>query len=96
VDYGRTALLAFADLPIRVIVTSLCRSPNDPGLLVLHGIDVTNIAILCAKAKNHFRAGFVPLLTGIIDTDAPGPAALDIASFNFRHAPRSLFPLTGG
>ncbi len=94
VDYGPTALLAFTDLPIRVIVTSLCRSPNDPGLLALHGIDLANTAILCAKAKNHFRAGYVPLVTQIIDTDAPGPAALDIASFTFRHAPRSLYPLT--
>ena len=94
VEYGPTALLAFIDLPIWVIVTSRCRSPNDPGLLTLHGIDLTTTAILCAKAKNHFRAGYLPLLTGIIDTDAPGPAALDIAGFPFRRAPRSLYPLT--
>lgn len=93
VEYGPTALLEFTDHPIRVIVTSRCRSPNDPGLLKLHGIDLAEVAILCVKAKNHFRAGHLPLLAGIIDTDAPGPAALDIASFAFRHAPPHLYPL---
>jgi microcystin degradation protein MlrC len=93
VEYGPTALLAFAGQDLRVIVTSRSRSPNDPGLLALHGIDIARIGILCAKAKNHFRPGFLPLLTGIIDTDCPGPAALDIAGFRFRHAPQGIHPL---
>ncbi len=94
VEYGPTALLSFADQDLRVIVTSRCRSPNDPGLLRLHGIDLGAVGILCAKGKNHFRPGFLPLLAGIVDTDAPGPAALDIASFRFRHAPPTLHPLS--
>jgi microcystin degradation protein MlrC len=96
VDYGPTALLRFTGQDLRVIVTSRCRSPNDPGLLKLHGIEIGEVGILCAKAKNHFRPGYLPLVTGIIDTDAPGPAALDIASFRFRHAPPGIHPLGGG
>ncbi len=96
-NFGPTALLSLDTTPggrnLRVIVTSLSRSPHDPGLLALHGIDVADIALLCAKAKNHFRAAFLPLVSTIIDTDAPGPAAIDIASFPFRHAPRALYPL---
>lgn len=93
VDVGPTTLLTFTELDLRVIVTSRCRSPNDPGLLVLHGVEIARVGILCAKAKNHFRPGYLPLLAGIIDTDAPGPAALDIASFRFRHAPPGIHPL---
>ena len=99
-NFGPTALLSLEGTPggrnVQVIVTSLSRSPHDPGLLALHGIDIAEIALICAKAKNHFRAAYLPLLTAIIDTDAPGPAALDIASFPFRHAPRTLYPLTPG
>ena len=93
VEYGPTALLSFTGQDLRVIVTSRCRSPNDPGLLVLHGIEVGSVGILCAKGKNHFRPGYLPLLKDIIDTDAPGPAALDIASFPFRHTPAGIHPL---
>ncbi len=93
VNVGRSALLGIGS--VQVIVTSLCRSPNDPGLLDLHGIDLSQIAILCVKAKNHFRAAFRDLCPVMIDIDAPGPAALDIASFPFRHAPPDLYPLAG-
>lgn len=92
VSVGPTALIGIET--VQVIVTSLCRSPHDPGLLDLHGIDLAQVAVLCIKAKNHFRAAFRSLCTGMIDIDAPGPAALDIASFPFRHAPPHLYPLS--
>jgi microcystin degradation protein MlrC len=99
-NFGPTALLSLEGTPgggnVRVIVTTHSRSPHDPGLLGLHGIAVADVALICAKAKNHFRAAFLPLVSAIVDTDAPGPAALDIASFPFRHAPRALHPLGGG
>lgn len=96
-NFGPTALLSLAGTPgganVRVIVTSHSRSPHDPGLLALHGIALDEVKLLCVKAKNHFRAAFAPLLADIVDVDAPGPAALDIAAFRFRHAPRHLYPL---
>lgn len=98
-NFGPTALISLAGTPggrhVRVIVTTYSRSPHDPGLLALHGIALEDVNLLCVKAKNHFRAAFAPLLTDIIDVDAPGPAALEIRGFRFRHAPRSLYPLAG-
>ncbi len=93
VSLGPTALIGIGT--VQVIVTSHCRSPNDPGFLDIHGIDPRGIAVLCVKAKNHFRAAFREVMAEMIDIDAPGPAALDIASFPFRLAPRTLHPLTG-
>lgn len=97
-NFGPTAMLSLAGTPggrnVRVIVTTYSRSPHDPGLLALHGVSLDEVKLLCVKAKNHFRAAFTPLLTDIIDVDAPGPAALEIRGFTFRHAPRSLYPLT--
>ena len=94
-DFGPTALLRLDGTMIDVIVTSICASPHDPGLLALHGLKIGDHALLAIKAKNHFRAAYAAHLKTIVDTDAPGPAALDIASFPFRRAPRTLRPLNG-
>jgi microcystin degradation protein MlrC len=91
VELGPTAVITIGQ--VRVIVTSRCISPSDPGFFVLHQVDVTQPGLLCVKAKNHFRAGFAPLLARMIDVDAPGPAALEIRGFRFRHAPETLYPL---
>ncbi len=91
VDLGPTAVIDIGK--VRVIVTTRCTSPSDPGFFELHGIDVTQPGLLCVMAKNHFRAAFGTVMARMIDVDAPGPAALDIASFRFRHAPPGLYPL---
>jgi microcystin degradation protein MlrC len=89
VKLGQTAVLAVGD--IQIIVTESCQAPNDPGYFELQGIDVTKLRLLCVKAKNHFRAAFAPMLGTIVDIDAPGPAALDLRQFAFRHAPAQLY-----
>ena len=84
---GRTALLSLRDRPnVQVIITELVAPANDPGFFTLHGIDLNQVRLLCVKAKNHFRAAFLPLCAAIIDVDAPGPAALDLRLLPFRHA----------
>lgn len=88
---GRTAVIGVGT--ISIIVTTACGSTNDPAFLTLHGVDMTKVDILCIKAKNHFRAAFSAICPVMIDIDAPGPAALDIASFPFRLAPPTLYPL---
>lgn len=87
---GRTALLSLRDRPnVQVIITELVAPANDPGFFTLHGIDLGQVRLLCVKAKNHFRAAFLPLCAAIIDVDAPGPAALDLRLLPFRHARRA-------
>jgi microcystin degradation protein MlrC len=88
VALGPTALLELEG--IQVIVTDSCQTPNDPGYFDLHGIDLSQIRLLAAKAKNHFRAAFAPACRRIIDVDLPGPAALDLRHLPFRHAPAAL------
>jgi microcystin degradation protein MlrC len=88
VDLGPTAVLEVEG--IQVIVTTRCQTPNDPGYFALHGIDLAKVGLLCVKAKNHFRAGFTPLLRAIVDVDCPGPAASNLRHYRFRHAPEAL------
>ena len=89
VSLGRTAVLGIGG-HIQVVVTQSCQSPNDPAWFRLHGIDLSAVRLLCAKAKNHFRAGLGPLCRRIVEVDAPGPAGYDLSRYPFRHAPPEL------
>ena len=88
VNLGRTALLRARN--VQVIVTSSCQAPNDPEYFRLHGIDVAKVELVCAKAKNHFRAAFGALFDPIVEVDTPGPAAVDLRTLPFRHVPPGL------
>ncbi len=86
VDLGPTAVLAVRG--IDVIVTGACVSPNDPAYFELHGIELPRLGLLCAKAKNHFRAAFADSFAAIIDADTPGPAALDLGKLPYKRVPK--------
>jgi microcystin degradation protein MlrC len=89
VNLGQTAVLAVEN--VQIIVTESCQAPNDPGYFQLHGIDLGRVRLVCLKAKNHFRAAFAPVLSAIVEVDAPGPAALDLTRLPFRYAPAYLY-----
>ncbi|MBL8382896.1 MAG: M81 family metallopeptidase [Burkholderiales bacterium] len=78
VGLGDTAVLDVDG--IHVILTSQVGAANDPAFFRLHGVDLARVRLLCVKAKNHFRAAFLPLAAAIIDVDCPGPAAADLAA----------------
>jgi len=88
VNLGRTVVLRARD--VRVIVTSSCVAPNDPEYFRLHAIDPTTAGLMCAKAKNHFRAAFGEMFDPIVEVDTPGPAAADLRALPFRHLPPGL------
>jgi microcystin degradation protein MlrC len=88
VELGPTAVLRVG--AVRIIVTSSCQAGIDPAYFRLHGVDLTAIRLVVAKAKNHFRAAFEPIAAAIVEIDAPGPAALDLAALPFRHVPAGI------
>ena len=85
VDLGPSCVLRVGNL--RIICTSLKESAVDPGFFALHGIDLSATRLLANKGKNHFRAAFKDRCVAIIECDAPGPAALDLAALPWRHVP---------
>jgi microcystin degradation protein MlrC len=91
VNLGRTAVLRARNL--RVIVTSSCQAPNDPEYFRLQGIDLATAGLVCAKAKNHFRAAFGAVFEPIIEVDTPGPASANLAALPFRNLSPGLLPL---
>lgn len=84
VNLGRTAVLRAGGL--RIIVTESCQAPNDAEYFRLHGIDLGAEELVCAKAKNHFRAAFGAVLDPIVEVDTPGPAMADLAKLPFRYS----------
>jgi microcystin degradation protein MlrC len=91
VNLGRTAVLRAGTL--RVIVTSSCQAPNDMEYFRLHGIELAEVDLVCAKAKNHFRAAFSPHLSSIVDVDTAGPATAHLAGLPWRHVEPKLIEL---
>ncbi len=91
VDLGPTALLKVG--PLRVIVTSSCQSPNDIEYFRLQGIDLAEVPLLLAKAKNHFVAAFKDRFDLIRQCDTPGPAMADVSRLPFRRLPPERFSL---
>jgi microcystin degradation protein MlrC len=85
VNLGRTAVLKAGVL--RIIVTESCQAPNDPEYFRLHGIDVSATELVCAKAKNHFRAAFGALFDPVAEVDTPGPAAANLLALPFKNLP---------
>lgn len=85
VDFGPTAVIRRGHL--RVVLTTRKEAVVDPAFFALHGIDLEEVRLLANKAKNHFRAAFAGRCSAIIECDAPGPAALDLAGLPFRHVP---------
>ncbi|MFV0476004.1 MAG: M81 family metallopeptidase [Pikeienuella sp.] len=92
VDIGRTALLRAG--PLRIIISSVCQSPNDHAYFALHDIDLAEVPVLLAKAKNHFHAAFGPSFDEILQVDTPGPAMADCAALPFRNIPPARFDLS--
>ena len=90
-DLGPTALLRAGTL--RVIVTASAQSPNDVNYFVLHGIDLQEVPVLFAKAKNHFMAALGPSFDRVLQVDTPGPAMADASALPFRYVPRERFDL---
>jgi len=87
VDLGATAVVRRGRL--RVVLTTRKEAAVDPAFFALHQIDLDSVRLLANKAKNHFRAAFAARCSAIIECDAPGPAALDLAALPFRHVPEA-------
>jgi microcystin degradation protein MlrC len=91
VNLGRTAVLRSGAM--RIIVTESCQAPNDAEYFRLHGIDLAELDLVCAKAKNHFRAAFGDVFDPIVEVDTAGPAAADLTRLPWRYVAKELIQL---
>jgi microcystin degradation protein MlrC len=87
---GRTALLRVGN--VHVAVSEGRASVNDPAMLTMLGLDVSDLNILALKVKGHFRAAFDPLVAQVIEAEAPGASMTDFTRLAYRHRLRPAFP----
>ncbi len=91
VALGKTALLQVDG--IEVITISQRMAPNDPEIFRHVGIDPEKKSVLVVKSRGHFRAGYEPLASEIVEVDCPGMASPNLSWFAYKNVPRPLFPL---
>lgn len=85
VTLGPSALFRAGGL--RLIATSVCVAPNDVNYFRLHGIELDEVPLLLAKAKNHFMAALGSHFDIVIQADTPGPAQADATRLPFQFIP---------
>ena len=63
---------------------------TDTAQLTSLGCDPTRKDTVAVKSNHHFRAAFQTRAALIVDTDAPGPACLDLSKLPYRKVPQDL------
>jgi microcystin degradation protein MlrC len=93
---GRTAVMACRGRhgnTVEVIVCEHRTQPYDAAIFRSQGIEPTAKKILVVKSMVHFRSGFGPIASRIIEVDTPGLTSMDLTRFPYTRLNRPLWPL---
>lgn len=90
-DMGHTVVLDTGK--VEIVVISRHQEPNDLGCLKHVGIDPLTKKYIMLKSRVHFRAGFGPIATRIIDFCGTGVCTSDYSQMKFRNVRRPIYPL---
>ena len=81
-NLGRTAVLDTGT--IEIVVCSLRHEPYDLGVFTHAGIDPARKKYILIKSRQHFRAGFEPIMKDVVMISGPGITTSDTPSFRGR------------
>lgn len=91
---GPTAVLEIGGPDgIAVVCTGMRLACNDLGVFRSAGVEPLEQRALVIKSRGHFRAAFEPVVSEVLEVDAPGAAHPDLSRFPFRNVPRPVWPL---
>ena len=93
VSLGRTAVLDTGSAEI--LVCEDRHEPFDLGCFTHAGIDPARKRHILLKSRQHFRAGFEPILKHVIMVAGPGITSSDYGQFPWRNVRRPIYPLDG-
>jgi microcystin degradation protein MlrC len=91
ISMGRTVVLDTGDIDI--VVSEKRYEPFDVGCFSSVGIDITKKQYILIKSRQHFRAGFEPLVKDIVLVAGPGVCSSDYDIFPFKNLRRPIYPL---
>jgi microcystin degradation protein MlrC len=92
---GRTAVLGIErdGAQIEIVVTERPHEPFDLGVFTHAGIDPRAKRYLMLKSRIHYRAGFKPIASHIVECAGAGVTNADLSVYPYRRLTRPIFPL---
>ncbi len=88
---GRTAVLDTGRA--RIVVTERPHEPFDPVVFTHCGIDPRDCRFVLLKSRIHYRAGFRPLASNLVECSGRGVTSADLSIYPYRKLARPIFPL---
>jgi microcystin degradation protein MlrC len=76
----------------QIVVTSLHHEPFDLVIFRHCGIEPTRKRFLMLKSRIHYRAGFKPIASHIVECHGEGVTNADLSVYRYRNLPRSSDP----
>jgi microcystin degradation protein MlrC len=77
----------------QIVITSLHHEPFDLVIFRHCGIEPTRKKFLLLKSRIHYRAGFKPIASHIVECHGEGVTNADLSVYRYLHLPRPSFPL---
>ena len=92
---GRTAVLGIErdGAQIEIVVTERPHEPFDLGVFTHAGVDPRAKRYLMLKSRIHYRAGFKPIASHIVECAGAGVTNADLSVYPYRRLTRPIFPL---
>jgi len=78
---------------IEIIICSTRHEPYDLGVFTHAGIDPACKKYILIKSRQHFRAGFEPILKDVVMVSGPGICTSDYGLFPWKNVRRPIYPL---
>ena len=88
---GRTAVLDTGRA--KIVVTSRPHEPFDLGVFTHAGIDPRAQRYIMLKSRIHYRAGFKPIASHIVECAGEGVTNADLSVYPYRKLTRPIYPL---
>ena len=90
---GKTGVLRVGSVDI--VIVSRHIEPFDPGCFRCLGIEPTERRYLMLKSRIHYRVGFKPLVSEVVECAGLGVCTSDYSEVSFERVRRPIFPLDG-
>ena len=88
---GRTAVLDTGRA--KIVVTSRPHEPFDVGVFTHAGIDPRKLRYIMLKSRIHYRAGFRPIASHVVECAGEGVTNADLSVYDYRRLVRPIYPL---
>jgi microcystin degradation protein MlrC len=88
---GRTAVLDTGRA--RIVVTERHHEPFDLVVFRHCGIEPTRARYIMLKSRIHYRAGFKPIASHIVECQGEGVTNADLSVYRYARVKRPIFPL---